>query len=196
MNFLNKVADIMILDILIIIFSIPIVTIGASYTAAYYVAMKMVRDEESYIIKGFWKSFKENFIQSTILWIIVLIFAGVLVFDYRLILYSGVEFAQWMKIALLAVTAVMLMGVSYIFPMQARYTNKVGNTIKNSFLTALSHLPTSVLLVVIYALPVVILYFIPQSFAVLFLLGFGIIVFVKSFFIRKIFDKYEIREVN
>jgi uncharacterized membrane protein YesL len=196
MNFLNKVADIMILDILIIIFSIPIVTIGASYTAAYYVAMKMVRDEESYIIKGFWKSFKENFIQSTILWIIVLIFAGVLVFDYRLILYSGVEFAQWMKIALLAVTAVMLMGVSYIFPMQARYTNKVGNTIKNSFLTALSHLPTSVLLVVIYSLPVIILYFIPQSFAVLFLLGFGIIVFVKSFFIRKIFDKYEIREVN
>jgi uncharacterized membrane protein YesL len=196
MNFLNKVADIMILDILIIIFSIPIVTIGASYTAAYYVAMKMVRDEESYIIKGFWKSFKENFVQSTILWIIVLIFAGVLVFDYRLILYSGVEFAQWMKIALLAVTAVMLMGVSYIFPMQARYTNKVVNTIKNSFLTALSHLPTSVLLVVIYSLPVIILYFIPQSFAVLFLLGFGIIVFVKSFFIRKIFDKYEIREVN
>jgi uncharacterized membrane protein YesL len=191
MNFLNKVADIMILNILFILFSIPVITIGASYTAAYYVAIKMVRDEETYILKSFWKSFKENFVQSTILWLIILVMAGVLIGDYRLILYSGVEFAYWMRIAILIVTVVILLGVSYIFPMQSRYSNTVKNTFKNSFLTALSHLPTSFLIVVIYAVPVVILYYIPQAFAVLFLLSFGLIIYAKSFFIRKIFDKYE-----
>lgn len=191
MNFLNKVADIMIINILFILFSIPIITIGASYTAAYYVALKMVRNEETYIFKSFWKSFKENFVQSTIIWLIILFIVGILVCDYRLILYSGIQFAYWMRIAILAVTVIVLLGLSYIFPMQARYSNTIKNTIKNAFLSALSHLPTSFVCVIVYGIPVLILYFIPQSVAVLFLLSFGLIIYAKSFLIRKIFDKYE-----
>jgi uncharacterized membrane protein YesL len=191
MNFLNKVADIMILNILFIIFCIPIITIGASATAAYYMGYKMVKDEETYIFKGFLKSFKENFAQSTILWLIMLIVAGVLVCDYRLILYSGVEFAQWMKIAVLTVTVVIMLGASFIFPLQARYTNNVKNTIKNAFLMALSHLPTAFAIVIVYAVPVVIYYFVPQTFAVLFLLSFGLIIMAQSYLLMKIFTKYE-----
>jgi uncharacterized membrane protein YesL len=191
MNFLNKVADIMILNILFIIFSLPIVTIGASVTAAYYMGYKMVKDEETYIFKGFWKAFKENFIQSTILWIIVLIMTLVLVFDYRLILYSGYEFARWMRIAVLTATVVIALGVSFIFPMQARYTNTVKNTIKNAFLMALSHIPTAVAMVAVWVLPAVIWYFVPKSIAALFLLSFGLIFMFQSFLLMKIFAKYE-----
>jgi uncharacterized membrane protein YesL len=191
MNFLNKLADIMILNILFIVFSIPIVTIGASYTAAYYMGYKMVKDEETYIVKGFWKAFKENFVQSTIMWLIIMVVAVVLVFDYRILLYSGMEFAQWMKIAMITATVVILMGVSFIFPMQARYTNTIKNTVKNAFLMALAHIPTSFALIVIYALPVVVYYFIPQTFAALFLLAMGLIIFGQSFLLMKIFTKYE-----
>lgn len=191
MNFLNKVADIMILNILVILFSLPIITAGASLTAAYYMGFKMVKDEETYILKGFWKSFKQNFIQSTIIWLIILVVAGVLVCDYRIILYSGVEFARWMKIAVVVVTIVVLMGVSFVFPMQARYANSVKNTIKNAFLMALSHVPTSLALIIIYIIPVVIYYFLPQSLPALFLLAFGLIIFGQSFLIMKIFTKYE-----
>ena len=65
MNFLNKLCDIMILNILVLVFSLPIFTIGAAVTAGYYMSFKMVKNEESYIVKGFWKAFKENFKQST-----------------------------------------------------------------------------------------------------------------------------------
>jgi uncharacterized membrane protein YesL len=191
MNFLNKVADIMILNIMFIIFSIPIVTMGASLTAAYYMGFKMVKDEETYITKGFWKSFKENFVQSTILWLIVLVIAGILFCDYRIILYSGVEFAQWMKMAVVVVTIVIAMGVSFIFPMQARYANTIKNTFKNAFLMALSHIPTALALLIILAVPVVVYCFLPQSLPVLFLLACGLVFFCQSFLIMKIFSKYE-----
>ena len=66
MNFLNKLCDIMILNILVLVFSLPIFTIGAAVTAGYYMSFKMVKNEENYIVKGFWKAFKENFRQSTV----------------------------------------------------------------------------------------------------------------------------------
>ena len=53
MNFLNKLCDIMILNILVLVFSLPIFTIGAAVTAGYYMSFKMVKNEENYIVKGF-----------------------------------------------------------------------------------------------------------------------------------------------
>jgi uncharacterized membrane protein YesL len=194
MNFLTKVADIMIVNFLFILFSIPIVTIGASFTAAYYMCLKMVKDEETYIVKGFWKSFKENFLQSTVLWVIILIVAGVLIADYRLILYSGVEFSRGVRIAILTVTVVIALGVAFIFPLQARYKNTIRGTIKNSFLMALSHLPTAFAVVIMWAVPGVIFYFLPQSVMALIMLSMGLVMFCQSFLIRKIFDKYEEKE--
>lgn len=191
MNFLNKVADIMILNILFMIFSIPVFTIGASFSAAYYMGFKMVKDEETYIIKGFWKAFKENFKQATVIWLIVLVIAGILGLDYRIIAYSGIEFADWMKIAMMTVTLVLLIGVVFMFPLQARFANSVKNTMKNAFLMALSHLPTSFLLIVIYVIPVVLYYFIPQLLPALFLLSFGLVIYLKSFLLLRVFKKYE-----
>ena len=83
MRFLSRVCDIMILNILCIVFCIPIITAGASVTAMYTVTLKMVRGEESYIFKGFLKAFKENFKQSTIIWLILLVIGALLAFDFR-----------------------------------------------------------------------------------------------------------------
>ena len=56
-SFLSKVADLILLNILVIICCIPVITVGASMTALHYVVLKMVRDEESYIVRSFFKSF-------------------------------------------------------------------------------------------------------------------------------------------
>lgn len=191
MNFLNKVADIMILNILFIVFSIPFFTIGAALSAAYYIAFKMVRNEETYIIKGFWKAFKENFKQGTVIWLLLLVVLGLLVADYRIIAYSGIEFAQWMRIAMTVVTVVVMMGVVFVFPLQARFINPVRNTIKNAFLMALSHLPTSFLLVAIYAVPVVIVCLIPQTLPIIILMAFGVVIYFKAVLLLRVFRKYE-----
>ena len=191
MNFLNKVADVMILSLVFMLACVPVFTVGAAFTAAYYMGFKMVKNEESYIIKGFFKAFKENFKQATAIWLLVLLLAAVMAVDYRIILYSGIAFASWMRIATLTVTVIMLLGIVFVFPMQARFENTVKNTIKNAFLMALSHLPSAFLLIIVYAVPYLILYFVPQLLPAVFLLGFGCIFYFKSFVLLRVFKKYE-----
>ena len=191
MNFLNKVADVMIINILVILFSLPIITAGAAITSGYYMCYKMVKNEESYIFKGFIKAFKENFKQSTIMWLIMLIAAGVLYADYKIMTGADADFASWMQIAILTATIIIALGSSFIFPMQARFSNTVKNTIKNSFLMALSHLPTAVISVVSYIIPIVLIYLVPQALPAIFLLVVGGIIYGKSFLFLRVFRKYE-----
>ena len=191
MNILNKVADIMILNLMVILFSLPIFTAGAAITAGYSVAFKMVKNEESYIIKGFWKAFKQNFKQSTAIWLIFVAIFAVLFLDYRIMFYSEMEMGRWITYGVIAVTVIISLGFSFVFPLQARFVNKVKNTIKNSFLMALSHLPSAILFVVSYAIPVLLVYFFPQTIPVVFLSACGLLIYLKSFLFRKIFKKYE-----
>lgn len=196
MNFLNKVADIMILGVTFMIFCIPVITAGASFTAAYYMGFKMVKNEETYIIKGFFKAFRENLKQATILWLFVLAAVAVIFADYRIILYSGIAFASWIRIAMVSVTLIAALGLVFLFPLQARFQNTVRHTIKNAFLMALSHLPSAFLLIIVYAVPYLILYFVPQLFPAVFLLGFGCIFYFKSFVLLRVFRKYETPETE
>ena len=81
-RFMGRLADLCILNVLCILCCIPVVTAGASITAMFYVTMKMVRNEEAYIARSFFKSFKENFRQATVINIIMLVIAGVLYVDF------------------------------------------------------------------------------------------------------------------
>lgn len=196
MTFLGRVCDIMILNVLVIVFSIPIFTAGAAITAAYSVAYKMVKDEESYIIKGFWKAFKENFKQSTAIWLIFLAVFTILFFDYRIMFFSEMELNELVKYGVIAVTVILIMAFSFVFPIQARFRNTVKNTIKNAFLMALSHLPSAVLFVVSYAVPILAFYFLPQLGPVVLMLACGLLPYSKSFLFLKIFKKYEVMIAN
>ena len=111
--------------------------------------------------------------------------------DYRIVLYSGLSFDRWLRLGLITVTLIIALGVSFVFALQARFTNTVKHTLKNSFLMALSHLPSAVLFVVSYAVPVILLYFIPQILPVIVLLAIGLLIYLKSFLFLKIFKKYE-----
>ena len=74
MSTLNKITDIILLNLCTLICCIPIITIGASLTAAHYTALKMHRDTDNYVIKNFFHSFLQNLKQSTVLW---LLWAGI-----------------------------------------------------------------------------------------------------------------------
>ncbi len=91
MRFLGKVADLMILNLVTLVCCIPIVTIGASLTAMHYVLLKMVRDRECYIVRSFFKSFKANFKQATVIWLIILLVLVIFAADLRIINASGSE---------------------------------------------------------------------------------------------------------
>lgn len=172
MRFLNRVADLIILNILMIVCCIPVITVGAAYTAMHYVVLKMIRDEEGYLVRGFFKSFARNFKQATVLWLIMLLVIAVYVGDILIFNYSGLEFPKAVVIAVIAVAVVFLMVAVYIFPVLARFDNTNKNIIKNAFLLAIANLPKTIVMIVFYALPFVIGYF--STYATIFLIMFGI----------------------
>ena len=102
---LGKLADLMLLNILFLVCSLPIFTIGASFTAMYYVTLKLAENEEGYIARGFWKSFKQNFKQATIIWLILLFFGIVLVLDLLILKDStGTQIVAHTRIKCLTLT--------------------------------------------------------------------------------------------
>ncbi|MGN0356148.1 MAG: YesL family protein, partial [Muricoprocola sp.] len=111
---LGRLADLVILNLLFIISCIPIVTIGAATTALYSITLKMARNEESYIVKGYWKAFKENFKQSTIMWLVMLVAGIILYMDIKIVTSTTTSASKIYLILLLAITLILAMGIIYI----------------------------------------------------------------------------------
>ena len=184
----------MILNIIFLITCIPIVTIGAAWTALYYVTLKMIRNEESYIVRSYFKSFKENFKQSTIMWLIALVLLVLLFFDYRIVNVMDGTIRQAMLIGLTVVALFLAMILTYLFPLQSKFYNTIKNTTKNALLMSIRHLPQTVIMLVITVAAVLITFFNNWtiSYGLLFwiLLGFATIALANSWFLVRIFDKY------
>lgn len=193
--FMGRVADLILLNLLCVVCCLPIITIGPSITALFYVTLKMVRNEESYIFRSFFKSFKENFKQSAIINVIMLLVGVLLYFD--MIIVSGMDGAikKVLFFAFMFILLLYTMVFMYIYPVLSKFYNSIKNTFINAFLMALRHLPYTILMIVVTLLPAGI-FWIPSAMVqstllMLFVLfGFAAIAYVNSYFLVKIFDKY------
>ncbi|MEI3187490.1 MAG: YesL family protein [Lachnospiraceae bacterium] len=156
-RFIGKFFDILILNILWMVCSIPIFTIGASTTAVYYVTLKLVRDEEGSTVKAFFKSFRENFKQATAIWIVLLItgiiIAGDLYFFIRVQNVSPT--LRMVMLAIFAGFGLIWSGIAlFVFPLQCRFYNPVRRTLFNAFFMSIRHfLQTIGILVIDLAIP-------------------------------------------
>lgn len=160
MKFLSRMTDVLWLNILTVVCSLPIVTAGASFTALHYVCLKMVRDEEGYVTKDFFKSFKKNFKQATIIWLIALVLIAVIIVDYQslqLLKNSTIVFG-----AITAAVIFLICTLLYVFPVLSHFENTIKGTIKNSFFMSILALPRTVLMVVLMISPIGILYLVER----------------------------------
>lgn len=190
-SFMGKVADLIILNILAVICSLPIFTIGASWTALYFVTIRMVRKEESYIVKDFFRSFKENFKQATIIWLIVLAMSAVLAGDILICRMLPDQIPQIISLAV-AVLAFWVFGtIVYIFPVLSRFQNTIKNTLKNAFLISVLNIPYTILIMVLIVLPFVLAFFVYQAAPFVIAMGFSLPAYIASLMLVRIFRKLE-----
>ena len=174
MTGLTKLADLIIVNLIAIVCCLPIITIGASMTALNYVVIKIVRNEESYIIKAFFRSFKQNFRQATVITLIFLVIGIIFGFDYMLIynyMKAGGDFPFWMRVGLIAVTALTFALFIHVFPLLSKFDNTIGKTLKNSVLVSLMIWPKTLLEFIIWIAPTALFIFFPQIMPLLILLG-------------------------
>ena len=145
------------LNLLWFVCSLPIVTIGASTTALYYASLKIVRGEESYAGRMFFRSFKENFRQATQLWLILL-GVGLFLGADGYILYhlrqssTGTLAVIWTVILAVVIAAAVLYVIvlEYVFPLLASVSNTNRAMLKNSFLIGTHYLFATILVFAVH----------------------------------------------
>lgn len=191
MRGLGKVADLLLLNMLVLLCCIPIVTVGASLTGLHYMALKMARDEECYIARGFFKSFKQNFKQATLIWLLMLFVIAVLVVDFLIMGNSSIEFSGVIRVIITVFAVMVFFTFMYIFPMLAKFENTILRTVQNAFLTSILQFPKTVLMVIIYMLPVVVLVFFPQIVPLAFFFGLSVPAFLSAKLYSKFFKRLE-----
>ena len=191
---LNKIVDLIWLNILMLICCIPIFTIGASVTAMYYVAFKMVKNEEGYITKSFFKAFRENFRQATPVWLVMLALLVFFWVDLSVIrsgimsksdvnsILEGIIFFGAILIAVIA---------QYFFPLLARYENSSKELLKNAGCFIIVNIPKTVLMAVLEAIPFFLLTRSDYFLFFYFLIGVTLPTYFCALLLRGMFDEAE-----
>lgn len=197
MRGLSRLADVMWLNILTMLLCIPVITAGASLTAMHYVLIKMVRNEDAYITKSFFKSFKLNFKQATITWLIMLLVIIILAADFMIIKNSGDSFPKALKVLIGAITFFLYMVSLYVFPLLARFDNSIKTTLKNAILLAIVGFPRTVAMIACTLIPFALLYlFNIKIIPILVLFGIAGPAYLCALFYNKLFLKLEPEQIT
>ena len=193
MNALRTLANVFLCNMMFCLLSLPLFTAGAAL-AALYVCMQAIieDDEEDVIVKQFWNAFRQNFKQATAIWLLcifVFVFLGIY---YLIITSMGGAAGKMYRVSFFLMCILFLFGFQYLFPLQARYRNRVKDTIRNAWLLSIAALPWTLLSIALVAGAVYVSFFMNPSgvnMAVFLwgMVGFGIVAYLNSFFFRRAF---------
>ena len=156
-RFLNRVADLLILNFLTLLMCLPVVTAGASLTAMHYVLLKLVRDEEGYIVQSYFRSFKRNFLQATALWLIFGALWALMISTLSMVIQGGTNYPIWLPSAILVTALLLLTVMIYAFALLSRYDNSVYHTLFNAVSLVFGELLRSFEMLVITLVPAILL---------------------------------------
>lgn len=191
---LSRVFDLILLNILWILFSLPLITIGAATTALYSVTLKMVRNEDGYIFREYVNAFKRSFRQSTMIWMLMIFLGSVIGLDYFILkkVPHGIEIIGNTLLSL--VWILYLIEVIFVFPLIAKFENTTFSMLKNALLIPVSRLPNTFGVLTVTVLCIVITSLNQTTImagAVIWLfIGVALVAFVNSFLIVDIFQPY------
>lgn len=198
MTALGKLADVVICNIMFCLFSIPVVTVGAALTALFTCMQQLISEEETesdgLIFRTFWRAFRQNFKQATLLWLICLLAFAFLGIYYWITQSMTGTVGRVYQVTFYILALVFLFGFLYIFPLQARFRNKLRYTLRNAWLLSIAALPWTLLALLILIAAVYLTFFLNPgggNMAVYLwaVCGFGIVAYLDSFFFRRAFRK-------
>ena len=200
MKSLSFIGDLIILNVLFLVCCIPLVTIGASATALYTISMRMAAKDDRGILKPFFRAFKENFKKATVIWLTFLLIGAVLALGITMIYLNQSAFSNLIKVLYGVVILVYLVGLSWVFPLQAKFENSVKNTIKNAFIIGISRIGNSSVIAILLLIPVLMAVFFTKIFIltgfVWILCGFSVIAVLQSLVINTVFSRYTVSSLE
>lgn len=185
----GHIADMFLLSIFWYLCCIPVFTIGSGTTAMYYVTLKLTSNQEGYTCSSFFRSFKENLKQATLIWLGCLAAGLILGIDFYWSLISGNSLAAAMLPAFVIISVLYCMWVSMMFPLLARCDNKTKTLVSMCFaMTIRNFLPVLTTVIVTAA---VFLFGVFVFWPIL-LVAPGLGAYINSFVFNRILEKYHL----
>lgn len=180
------------LNLLWFVCSLPVVTLGASTTALYYVTLKLARDEEGNVTAMFFRAFRDNFKQATVLWLIMLGAGAFLGVDGYILAHlrqssQGPAAVLWTVLlaAVIAAAVFYVILLLYLFPLVASVKNTNRAMLKNSFLIGAHYLFCTI---VVFVIHFAVFFVTVRFFTPLILLGEGLNAMLSSIFLWRVID--------
>ncbi len=186
---MDRLGDLAFLNLLFILTSLPVFTAGASLTALNYVIFLLQEGRSSDIRKEYFFAWKDNFRQSTILWLLFLLYTGLCLS----VLHTADNTSPFLLAILGIGLALMGMTVLYSFAMLARFRNSFQDTVIKAFLIGTMGLPYTIVMVLMIAALVILTI---QSYisilvmiSVWLVFGFSLTAYVCCFFFLRVFRR-------
>lgn len=191
MTFLTRLADIILLNVLWIVCSLPLITAGAATTALYSCTLNLDEPTEQPVVRRFFRAFGAGFGKSTALFAVWVVAMALVALDVLFYLYIIEDLDTWFRVLFMIPAFILLLISSYLFPLHARFETSLGQLLKNAVSLTIVHLPTTALIAVLNCVPVLLLFLKTDIFlyllAVWTLFGFSLIAYLNSYFLKKIF---------
>ena len=160
---LNRICDVVILNVLYLATCLPVFTIGAANAALYTVSFQMIRNRESGIFKTYFRAFRENFGQATGIWLLLMVIGSAAV--WSLWIFLGMEGTlRYLFVAYVTILVLVVCTGSYVFPLISQFENSVKDSLKNALILSLGNLPRTILVAAMNLFPWVLLMILPNLF--------------------------------
>lgn len=173
-EFCVKLNELMWLNLLVVLTSLPIFTIGASFTAMHTVLVKIYRDEEDKITKEFFAAFKSNFKQATLIWLIYMGIFTVLILDYGAFENLNDPSLRYLSILVPVLGFITILSLCWAFVLQSRYKLSIKDIFVFSFTRIIAFPLRTLLMAATLIVPFLIAWYMPGLLIVVFIFGISV----------------------
>ena len=150
----KAVGDVVIISLFFVLFCLPVVTIGVSISALYYTVYRKYTKKSDDISKDFFRAVRSNLKNGIIIHIIYSLYSAIVGFNiyFALFGFRGVRLPEWYTLISFIPLLPLIFSVPFLYPLVARFSNSVKETIKNSFTLCMINFPKFLLIWLIAAI--------------------------------------------
>lgn len=153
-SFMGRMADLVILNLLFLLTSCPVVTIGASLCAMHETIPRIAQGTEGSLYRTYMQGFIRNFRRTFSTWIFLLLTLVVLVFDVTIAADAlGADLQRIVMPVVGCLLVLWLLVFSWVFLLPEHPGGGLRALLKLALYTAVRNLPRSVLMIFIEILP-------------------------------------------
>lgn len=200
MQYLSWICDLAVLNVVFLLTCVPIFTIGTANAALYATVFPMDTPKEGSLLRTYFRAFRENFRQGTVLGLLFLLFFAATIVNMVQFSQIGGLFGKLLLVLTACILSVLVMMFSYTFPLQSQFQNAVPNTLKNALLLSIAHLPRTFVICSVNCFPWAFFLMNLYAFARISLLWlflyFSAAAFFNSRLLQKVFAPYREESIS